>query len=73
VSDIEEWLEEHFSLWNSFINLYQTLSNVVHNYGLHYEEDILPIPDLNENTFNKTDALAIGKLNKFLFDLFLFF
>ena len=46
--------------------MYQTLSNVVHNCGLNYEEDTLPIPDINETTFTKTDALALGSLNKFI-------
>jgi hypothetical protein len=34
---------------------------------------MLPIPDLNENTFSKSDALALGKLHHFLLHLFLFF
>jgi len=34
---------------------------------------MLPTPDLNENTFSKSDALALGKLNSFLLHLFLFF
>jgi hypothetical protein len=34
---------------------------------------MLPIPDLNENTFSKSDALALGKLNSFLLHLFSFF
>jgi hypothetical protein len=34
---------------------------------------MLPIPDLNESAFSKSDALALGKLNNFLLHLFLFF
>jgi hypothetical protein len=52
-----------FSLYKSFANLYQTLSEAVHNCGLHYEEDTLSIPDLNENTFSKSDALALPRSN----------
>jgi len=62
-----------FSLQKSFVNLYQTLSEAVHNCGLRHEEDMLPTADLNENTFSKSDALALGKSNSFLIHLFLFF
>lgn len=54
------------------MNLYQTLSEAVHNCGLSYEEDVLPIPDLNDNIFSKSDALALGKLNNFLHHLYPF-
>ncbi|UJR23898.1 hypothetical protein I4U23_026870 [Adineta vaga] len=46
----------------SFFNLYQTLSEAVHDGNLLYEEDMLPIPDLNETRFTKSDTLALSKL-----------
>ncbi|CAF1024630.1 unnamed protein product [Rotaria sordida] len=44
----------------AFITLYKTLSEAVHNCGLCYEEDVLPIPDIIENIFSKSDALALA-------------
>ncbi|CAF1006859.1 unnamed protein product [Rotaria sordida] len=53
-SDKNEQIEK------AFINLYKTLSEAVHNCGLCYEEDVLPIPDIIENIFSKSDALALA-------------
>ncbi|CAF0981507.1 unnamed protein product [Rotaria sp. Silwood1] len=52
--------DKYEQIEKAFINLYQTLSEAVHNCGLCYEEDVLPIPDLNENIFSKSDALALA-------------
>ena len=67
-------IDNSFSfLQKAFVNLYQTLSEAVHNCGLWYEEDVLPIPDLSENIFSKSDALALGRSNHFLLHVFFFF
>ena len=42
----------------------------MHNDSLLYEEDILPIPDLNGTSFSKSDALALGKFRKCSFSSF---
>ena len=62
-----------FFLQRAFINLHQTLSKAVHNCSLWYEKDVLPIPDLSENIFSKSDALALGRSNHFLLHVFFFF
>ncbi|UJR34345.1 hypothetical protein I4U23_021748 [Adineta vaga] len=46
----------------SFINLYHTLSEMIHNSILPYEDDKLPIPDIIEGQFDRPDALALDKL-----------
>ena len=48
-------------MYKAFINIYQTLWESVHNCTLRYEDDVLPIPDINGNTFCKADAIALGK------------
>ncbi|CAF4307557.1 unnamed protein product [Rotaria sp. Silwood2] len=48
----------------SFINLYHTLSEVIHNSSLPYEDDKLPIPDLSEGQFSRSDALALASFYK---------
>ncbi|UJR09455.1 hypothetical protein I4U23_013694 [Adineta vaga] len=45
----------------SFINLYHTLSEKIHNSILPYEDDKLPIPDIIEGQFDRPDALALGQ------------
>ncbi|CAF4035549.1 unnamed protein product [Rotaria sp. Silwood1] len=48
----------------SFINLYHTLSEVIHNSSPPYEDDKLPIPDLSEGQFSRSDALALASFYK---------
>ncbi|CAF3359367.1 unnamed protein product [Rotaria socialis] len=55
-------LEKKYS--TSFINLYRTLSEVIHNSSLPYEDDKLPIPDLSEGQFSRSDALALASFYK---------
>ena len=38
---------------------------MVHNAGHIYEDNKLPIPDLSDDHFSRSDALALGKLFKF--------
>ncbi|UJR34986.1 hypothetical protein I4U23_027765 [Adineta vaga] len=37
-----------------------TLSEIVHDSGLHYQEDVLPIPDVDGSKFKNADALALA-------------
>jgi hypothetical protein len=46
---------------------------VIHNSGLTYEEDKLPIPELSEGQFSRSDALALGKLHQISLHHFSFF
>jgi len=45
---------------------------VIHNSGLKYEEDKLPIPEVSEGQFSRSDALALGKLHKISLHQFFF-
>lgn len=38
---------------------------MVHNSTVPYEDDKLPIPDIVDGQFNRSDALALGKLQSF--------
>ncbi len=49
------------------------MSEVIHNSSLPYEDDKLPIPDLTEDQFSRSDALALGKLHEISLDHFSFF
>ncbi|CAF1126341.1 unnamed protein product [Adineta ricciae] len=51
--------EKHYP--KAFINIYQTLSESVHNCNLRYKDDVLPISDINGNTFRKANAIALAK------------
>ncbi|CAM2718317.1 unnamed protein product [Rotaria socialis] len=58
--DKHEQIEVSEEKKKAFTNLYQTLSEAIHNCGVCYEEEVLPIPDLIENVFNKSDALVLA-------------
>ncbi|CAF3906014.1 unnamed protein product [Rotaria sp. Silwood1] len=55
---------ERLEKQTSFINLYHTLSEVIHNSSPPYEDDKLPIPDLSEGQFSRSDALALASFYK---------